>query len=335
MLEYMSALPNRFAIIVLHFGSAQRTEQCLESLQGALVSGATVVVSCNSSYDETDLVCSRAKSVFGDGRVKLFSRHESIASEISQHTAHEHGGLCYVLGNEVNRGFAAGNNIAGFVALEAQCFDWLWFLNNDTVLEKESFRAMCQFVATKGPTHIVGATVVDMHSPDSVQCAGGVQYNPLLTTISPFLANKQRSSLPSWASPYFDYIYGASICMPVEAFRAVGGFCEDYFLYYEEMDFCRIATANGYSLTWAPEVVVRHEGGGSTKRSGDDHNKKAFAHYHENYSTFVFTKRHHPSFLPFVLLIRLVGKIPILVLRRESYLLPSLFRSMRDFLFRF
>jgi N-acetylglucosaminyl-diphospho-decaprenol L-rhamnosyltransferase len=56
---------------------------------------------------------------------------------------------------------------------------------------------------------------------------------------------------------------GAAMVVRRSAFEAVGGFDEDFFLYWEETDLCfRLARA-GWKLAWAEDAVVTHLGGSS------------------------------------------------------------------------
>lgn len=56
---------------------------------------------------------------------------------------------------------------------------------------------------------------------------------------------------------------GASLVMPVNVFREIGGFSEDYFMYAEDMDLFYKAYLAGVPTLQAPSVVVHHQGGAS------------------------------------------------------------------------
>jgi N-acetylglucosaminyl-diphospho-decaprenol L-rhamnosyltransferase len=61
-----------------------------------------------------------------------------------------------------------------------------------------------------------------------------------------------------------DWISGASMMIRPEVLAAVGGMDEHYFLYYEEVDFCRRAKNAGFSTWYVPQSRVMHIGGQST-----------------------------------------------------------------------
>lgn len=60
-----------------------------------------------------------------------------------------------------------------------------------------------------------------------------------------------------------DWATGAALLIPAECDDLVGGWAEEYFLYSEEVDFCRRARAAGYPVELVPEAVIYHEEGGS------------------------------------------------------------------------
>jgi N-acetylglucosaminyl-diphospho-decaprenol L-rhamnosyltransferase len=61
-----------------------------------------------------------------------------------------------------------------------------------------------------------------------------------------------------------DWVVGAAMAVRVEAFHQVGGFDEDFFLYFEEADFCYRLWANGWIVLTARNASVVHVQGQST-----------------------------------------------------------------------
>src|SRR6202041_636643 len=63
----------------------------------------------------------------------------------------------------------------------------------------------------------------------------------------------------------FDWVCGASMMIRPDVFAAIGGLDENYFLYFEETDFCYRAKQAGFSTWYVPESRVMHIMGQSTK----------------------------------------------------------------------
>jgi len=52
-----------------------------------------------------------------------------------------------------------------------------------------------------------------------------------------------------------------------EAFEAVGGFDESFFMYFEDIDLCERLAVAGWDVVYAPSAVVEHHGAHSTSRN--------------------------------------------------------------------
>jgi N-acetylglucosaminyl-diphospho-decaprenol L-rhamnosyltransferase len=67
-----------------------------------------------------------------------------------------------------------------------------------------------------------------------------------------------------WRPRPVDWVLGAALAIRREAFEAVNGFDEAYFLYQEEIDLCYRLRAAGWEIHYAPVATVLHVGGAST-----------------------------------------------------------------------
>ena len=61
-----------------------------------------------------------------------------------------------------------------------------------------------------------------------------------------------------------DWVSGTCMLARRSAFEAVEGFDEAYFMYGEEMDWCRRIRRAGWSIVFLPEPAVIHVGGASS-----------------------------------------------------------------------
>jgi GT2 family glycosyltransferase len=60
------------------------------------------------------------------------------------------------------------------------------------------------------------------------------------------------------------FIIGAAMLARARAYEGIGGFDEDFFLYFEEADFCFRLRAAGWKIGWVSDASVLHLGGSST-----------------------------------------------------------------------
>jgi len=154
-----------------------------------------------------------------------------------------------------NLGFAGGNNIGIRYALAKDDFEYIWLLNNDTVIRKDSLIKLIEFTE-KNNTGISGSILMYYDSPNIVQAYGG--------HINKFLGTSHRILKKEQIKNKLNYIVGASFLINRRVIEKIGLLPEDYFLYYEETDYCFNASKNGFSLGAALDSVVYHKEGKST-----------------------------------------------------------------------
>jgi len=229
-----------------------------------------------------------------------------------------------------NLGFAGGNNVAIRYALTTQQYEYLWLLNNDTVVDANALSALYEYAALHPQIALLGSTVVDYYQRDRVQCAGGCRYWPLLTIFKPVFGGQPVSWVMQYNVPIrLDYVFGAAMFLRVAAAQKVGLLNEEYFLYYEELDYSQRLKPQGYQIGWCQKSLVYHKGSASI---GSVRENKQLANYYENLSTLKYTANFYPRWLPLVMLSRFVGKSFALISRRDFYLFAPLFRAYRDFM---
>ena len=109
-------------------------------------------------------------------------------------------------------------------------------------------------------------------------------------------------------------------------FKDVGGLNEQYFLYFEELDFALRAQKQGYVQQCMDELVVKHQGGGSSSCVRDR------TMYHETWSTLNFYASHKRFLFPWILVVRTSLRVLTLLMSRRWVLVPTVLRSTWDFL---
>jgi hypothetical protein len=197
-----------------------------------------------------------------------------------------------------NLGFAGGNNVGLRYAL-ARGFDAVWLLNNDTVVRPDTLPAMLEEMRRDPRVGIVGSTLLYYHDPDTVQAWGGASYNPWLALPRHVGASRPAAQPVDAAAVErrLSYITGASMLVSAAFLREVGLMSEDYFLYFEEIDWAT-RNAGRFRLAYAPESVVFHREGGSIGAHG--RTKPALADYHFMRNRILYTRKYKPAALPTV-----------------------------------
>ena len=203
--------------------------------------------------------------------------------------------------NQVNLGYAGGNNAGIRIALSRGCFDFIWVLNNDTLLHESAIETFLTCAKHHPETGIFGSTIAFAGRPEILQCAGGCRYNPLTTIYRPALGGENLEEvLQKNNSPMLDYIYGASMFVRTEVFEKIGLFNDEYFLFYEELDLCHRAKQVGFGIGWCKKSIVYHKSSRTIGWPGlAEKGKIALANYHENLEHPHFYKEILPGIFPF------------------------------------
>ncbi len=236
-----------------------------------------------------------------------------------------------------NLGYSGGNNAAIKFALTHGHFPYTLLLNNDTVLHPNAIRELLKH-ADANPSHgIIGSTILYYDNPDLVECTAGCTYNPL-TTI---LTNRNNGAVLATVlqgdnTVELDYIHGAASFFRTEVFHKYGYLDEQFFLYYEELDFAQRLVNSFYKLAWCRDSFIYHKGVGSvTPRKKSELAEQVFLRsYHENMSTLLYSKKHCKGYYLLPAALRFVGKAVKLLFSKNPYLLPALFQAYIDFFIR-
>jgi GT2 family glycosyltransferase len=316
--------------IILNWNGWQDTIECLESV--------LLLEPCI----ETIIVCDNASSSSDGSREKILSwagKHYNSSSilVLDQDTDIARKPLPFqfvFIQNHSNLGYAGGNNTGIRFVLSQGAYEYVWILNNDTVVHPQALSGFLVYARSHADVGILGSTVVHFDRKDRVQCAGGCRYYPLTTIFRPLFENEILDDvLCHKPKVRLDYVYGTSMFVRVEVFERVGLLNEEYFLFYEELDFCERAKRAGFEIGWCPDSIVFHKGSSAIGRpDSSDRKRIAFANYHENLSTLKFTQRFYPWVLPIAMVCRFVGKLIMIAKRRELYLARPLIKAYLDFM---
>ncbi len=169
-----------------------------------------------------------------------------------------------------NVGFPRGNNIA----LARARGDALLLLNPDTVILGDALPTLVAYLAAHPDAGAVGPQLLN---PDgSVQSsrrrfptlATGFLESTWLQGLAPGVLRRYYAlDLPDDATADVDWLTGACILVPRAVYEHVGGLDEDYYMYSEELDWCRRIRAAGWRVVYLPAAQVVHHVGKSSEQA--------------------------------------------------------------------
>jgi GT2 family glycosyltransferase len=271
-------------IVLLNWNRWRDTLACLTSLQRLSYSRFEILVVDNASDDDS---IANLRAVFPQ---------------------------LEILVNPRNLGFSGGCN-AGIRKALAKGADYVWLLNNDTVVQNDTLTRMVDAAECDEGIGAVGSVLRYMHNEQCIQAWGGGCVDPLLG-----IARHHTRPVPP---DLLHYINGASMLIRGAALRMVGLLDDRYFLYWEDTDLSYRLRSLGWKLAVASNAAVLHKESGTVGRRSE-----AF-HLHFNESATRFFRRFAP--LPFwSILAGTLYRVLGATLHRHWRSIPAILRGTRN-----
>ena len=214
-----------------------------------------------------------------------------------------------------NLGFGGGMNVGIAWALEREP-DYVWLLNNDTLVDPGALRPLLATAKQDPGIGIVGSVIVDMDDPTHVQTWGGGAVNRWLGGISRYGGPGQGP---------LDHIVGVSMFIRRTVFQGVPGFWPCYRFYFEDIDFSCEARRRGWRLAVAPDSVIRHRIGGTI--GADLVTRPRIADEFHAYGVGVFIVRQSGWRAVVAVPLRFTGMVVQRLLRRQPDRIPMIARA--------
>lgn len=209
-----------------------------------------------------------------------------------------------------NGGFAYGNNLGIRQAYAHSPPDYVYLLNPDAFVRPGAIGTLVDFLQTHPDVGIAGSSFEDFDGSD---WPFAFRFPGLLSELSQGIGFGPVSKvLRRWEVPQrmtktrqpIDWICGASMLIRPAVLATIGGLDENYFLYFEETDFCLRARRAGFATWYVPESRVMHIRGGSTQVSSSETVPKRLPAYWFESRRRYFATSHG---IPYAIVIDLVA----------------------------
>lgn len=260
----LPAMKADVAIVLLNWNGWRDTLECLDSLTQLNYGYFSIIVVDNDSTDGSrehilDWSSKRHGQLFGISSTSILSE-----LDLDAESAHElqHGDFVYIQASS-NGGYAAGNNLGIDLAIARQA-NYVWLLNNDTVVDANSLCALLHKISSSNNIGICGSVLRYFSHPDTIQAIGGVKFNYWMARGRQLGQGLHANdcSVQEIAKCVPDYIAGASMLVTREFLQDVGLMEESYFLYFEEIDWA-VRAQPRWKLAIAADSIVYHKEGGA------------------------------------------------------------------------
>lgn len=296
------------AAVVLNWNGWRDTLACVHSLLQARPAPGRIIICDNGSTDgslwrlEAGLRDAVGVALVCTGRSELLSTGDDAAAMAATASG------VWLVDNAANLGYAAGNNVGLRLALRDPGCSHVWILNNDTVVAPDALGQLLDRMAVRPDIGLCGSTLVYEHDRQTVQAFGGSAYSRWSGRTRHLGAHSLLADLPAKAEPVeaaMACVVGAAMLARREWFEATGLLTEDYFLYFEEIDWATraaraVGTGRRLGLGWAPRSIVFHKEGASVGTAASGGSSLSLFYLFRNRLRFAF--RFHRPFMPTVLL---------------------------------
>ena len=228
----------KLSIIIVNYRGWKRLRPCLESLRrlkDALFSWEVIVVDNCSS----------------DNQLPVF------LNEFPEF---------YFIENSGNFGFSNGCNVGARKATG----EYLLFLNPDTLITEDAIRDLLREGEKHPEFTILSCNQVNDKGKDTRPF--GFFLRP--STLTSFLRSLRRlaykdlkpTTLRSGAHAIFpEWVSGSIVLINRKDFERLGGWCEDYWMYYEDADLCKRVHESGGKVALIQSIQIIHNHGGASR----------------------------------------------------------------------
>lgn len=180
-----------------------------------------------------------------------------------------------------NIGAARASN-HGFDYVLKQGAELVLRLDSDTVVDKAFTLPLLKAVEENPQAGVLSPKIYYFNPPDEIWFAGISQHKWHFGGIKGH--RHKKDALDNSRLRETDYTWGAAMLIKREVLHETGGFDPDFFIYYEEVDFCLRVKELGYKLLFVPDSFVWHKVGSSASND--------WTAYHWNLSKATLYKKH-------------------------------------------
>lgn len=279
-------------IVLLNYKGCQDTIECIESLEQITYRNYKIIIVDNNSKDGSE---------------------EILRNKFPQHIVIQSG---------ENLGFSGGNNVGIKYALENGA-DYILLLNNDTLVEPDFLNPLVEEAEKDKAIGIVAGKINYYYDKNIIWSAGGYiseikgcGYHYGINEVDVGQYDKKRE---------VTCLTGCLQLIKKEVIKEVGLYDEDYFLYFEDVDYCYRVKKHGFKLVYVPQSKIYH------KVSASAGEESSLALYYNHRNRLLFVKKNIDAFFnkSVFLLYFLITRISRILKYREKTIYA--FKGIKDY----
>jgi GT2 family glycosyltransferase len=185
-----------------------------------------------------------------------------------------------------NLGYAGNNNVGINIALECGA-DWVFVVNEDTILAPACLPLLVDAGESAPDIGIVGPMVYHFDEPDVIQSGGGM-LGKNWQSIHLFKDEPDRGQLKD--THPVEWISGCAIMVRRQVIEDIGMLDPRFFYYWEETEWCLRAKKSGWRILHVPSAKIWHKG---VQRN---YSPKPSLIYYSTRNRLLMIAKHHAPF---------------------------------------
>lgn len=218
----------KVAVIILNFQNYEMTIKTLKNIRKSQKVNLGIFIIDNNSSDNS---VEEIKKVLLEGEILYVSKH--------------------------NGGYASGNNIGLKMAI-ATGYNYFCILNNDVITYPETLFTLCNFLKENTEVGVVGPGICTAENNQVLESAGSV-VSLYTGKIKRLYTGEKREAIANLEISC-DYVGGACMVFRKNVLDEIGFLPEDYFLFFEENEWCLRIRRAGYTVVCDGKASVVHLG---------------------------------------------------------------------------
>ena len=198
-----------------------------------------------------------------------------------------------------NKGFAKAVNF-GVSKSKGDC---ILLLNPDTLVHRNTLKVLSQYLDSNKDVGVVGCKVV---YPDGKYQLSSKRHFPTLSIIiilflklnkifpkSRVFGKYNYTYLDENKLAYVDAVSGSCMMFKKEIFNDIGNFDENFFLYFEDTDFCYRTIKKQYKVVYNPDCKIVHHKRESFKNSNKNSDFEFYKSFYIFYNKYNFDYKNN------------------------------------------
>ncbi len=231
----------KLSIIIVNWNVKRLLRDCLMSLQAQLDDTSEIIVVDSASHDDSP---------------------QMVRTEFPS---------VQLIESSTNLGYAKGNNLG----VRHARGEYLLLLNPDTVVKPHTLTTLTHHLDSQPTVGVVG--------PQLLWADGSIQSSrrrlPTVGTLfwestllhqwwphNPHARRYHLADIPPDSAQTVDWLVGAALLIRRTTWTQVGGFDEDFFMYFEETDWCKRCQDAGWAIHYLPTAQIVHYEGKSSEQ---------------------------------------------------------------------